>query len=108
MSDRYTHDQFKKKLLKKKSVKRAYDDLEAEYNLKRELIRARIKAGMTQENVAEAMNTTKSSISRLEALHASGSPSPSIRTLEKYADAVDCKIIIRVVAKKPSRKKSTA
>lgn len=105
MSKRYTHDEFKKELLKNKSVKRAYDDLEDEFQLKRELIRARSAASFSQQKVADAMNTTKSSISRLETLHPAGRPSPSVETLQKYAAAVGCKIVIKLIPKKQSDSK---
>ena len=60
----------------------------------RELLAARAKAGLTQEQVAESMGATKSAVSRLEAV---GKHSPSVSTLEKYARAVGCEVGIRLV-----------
>lgn len=68
--------------------------LAPEYELKGQLIKARIKAGLTQEEVAERMGTTKSAISRLESVNAQNSP--SISTLMKYAEAVGTELKIVV------------
>ncbi|MEI6725896.1 MAG: helix-turn-helix transcriptional regulator [Actinomycetes bacterium] len=61
----------------------------------RELLAARAKAGLTQEQVAASMGTTKSAVSRLEAV---GKQSPSVNTLKKYARAVGCEVEIRLVS----------
>lgn len=47
-----SHAELKKRALSNPDVKRAYDDLEDEYVLARELIRARSSAGLTQAEVA--------------------------------------------------------
>ncbi len=61
--------------------------------LTRELLVARSRARLTQADVAWRMGTTKSAISRLES---SGGHRPSFATLEKYADAVGCRLEIRL------------
>jgi transcriptional regulator with XRE-family HTH domain len=76
--------------------------LEDESNLKRALIRARIDAGKTQEDVAKIMHTTKSSISRMEAV---GGPSPSFRRVCQYIEAVGGKFIYSVSLKRSRRVK---
>lgn len=90
------HDQeaFLKKARKRKGFQEAYEELGEEYALVRELLKARSRAGLTQEAVAERMGTTKSAVSRLEA---AGRHSPSVTTLKKYAQAVGCEIEIRLV-----------
>lgn len=85
---------FKQKALKDKAVKKEYDALASEFMLARELIKARSKAKMTQEDVAEVMHTSKSNISRLESLHAPNWP--NINTLMKYAAAVGCELQIKL------------
>lgn len=91
----HDHDAFLAKALERKGFSEAYDDLEGEYLLVRELLGARMRAGLTQEEVAEAMGTTKSAVSRLEA---AGKHSPSVSTLKKYAQAVGCDVEIRLVS----------
>lgn len=90
----HDHDEFLAKALKRKGFESAYAGLEAEYALARELLAARMKAGLTQEDVAESMGTTKSAVSRLEAV---GKHSPSVCTLKKYAGAVGCELEIRLL-----------
>ena len=70
--------------------------LEEEQALARELLTARKRAGLTQEQVAAAMGTTKSAVSRLKA---NNGHAPSLRTLRSYARAVGCAVEIRFVAK---------
>jgi len=97
MTNRISHTKFKKKLLENKSVAAEYKDLEEEYQLLREMIKARKKAGLTQENVADSMNTTKSAISRLESFSNKNQSSPSFSTLKRYAHAVGCKLQIKII-----------
>ena len=58
-----------------------------------DLVAARAAAGMTQQDVADRMESTKSVVSRLE----SGVRTrPTLATVEKYARAVGATIEIRV------------
>ncbi|MBK9445126.1 MAG: helix-turn-helix transcriptional regulator [Betaproteobacteria bacterium] len=59
-------------------------------------VRARARAGLTQDAVAERMGTTKSAISRLES---SGKHAPSLATLKRYAEAVGCDLQVKLVPK---------
>ena len=90
----HDHEAFLRRALKRKGFAQAYEGLKDEYLLARELLRARCRAGLTQEQVAESMGTTKSAVSRLEG---GGKHSPSFTTLKKYAHAVDCAVEIRLV-----------
>jgi DNA-binding XRE family transcriptional regulator len=90
----HDHDAFLERALKRKGFREAYDGLEDEYLLVRELLAARAQSGLTQEEVAESMGTTKSAVSRLEG---AGKHSPSVSTLKKYAKAVGCDVEIRLV-----------
>ncbi len=90
------HDQqaFLEKAMKRKGFKEAYGELAEEYTLVHEMLAARSRAGLTQEAVAELMGTTKSAVSRLEAV---GKHAPSMTTLKKYAQAVGCHLEVRLV-----------
>ena len=61
----------------------AYDALAEEFALADALIKARSRADMTQEDVAQKMDTTQAVIARLE----SGRVMPSTRTLLRFAEA---------------------
>jgi DNA-binding XRE family transcriptional regulator len=100
----HDHEAFLKKASKRKGFKKAYEDLEEEYTLTREMLAARYKLGLTQEAVAELMGTTKSAVSRLEA---AGKHAPSLSTLKKYAQAVGCRLEIKLVPSSCLTKRST-
>jgi DNA-binding XRE family transcriptional regulator len=93
------HDQkaFLAKAHARKGFTEAYDALELEYAVASQMLKARSRAGMTQDAVAERMGTTKSAISRLEA---AGKHTPSLATLKRYAAAVGCELQVRFVRQK--------
>ena len=91
------HSELKAKALKKKNVKAAYEALEPEFSLLRELLKARQKAGLSQAEVAELMGTKAPAVTRLESSLTSGKHSPSIATLKKYAKALGCQLEIKLV-----------
>lgn len=100
----HDHEAFLKKTSKRKEFRKAYEDLEEEYRLTREMLAARSKFGLTQEAVAELMGTTKSAVSRLEA---AGKHAPSLTTLKKYARAVGCRLDIKLVPNAHLTRRST-
>ncbi len=91
------HSQMKKKALENESVREEYEALKPEFNLLREMLKARNDAGLSQADVAERMGTKPPAITRLESSLTSGRHSPSIATLKKYADAVGCHLEIKFV-----------
>lgn len=105
---RPTHDAFKSKALKDPEVKKAYDDLEEEFALVAELIRARKIKGKSQKDVAKAMHTSPSAISRLEAGFGRERHSPSLETLRRYANAVGCCLSIKLIPKAIKSKRAAA
>lgn len=86
---------FKRKAFQKPGVRREYDVLAATYRLKKQLIEIRIKAGLTQEELAEILHTKKSNISRLESVNSK--ISPKLSTIQEYAKAVGYDIEINFV-----------
>jgi len=64
-------------------------------NSKKRLINCLTKKGLTQEEVAKKMQTSKSNISRLESL--SNKYVPNLMILIKYANALGCKIDLMVL-----------
>ena len=92
-----THDEMVKKWQEDPDFKREYDELEAEFSLFDELLKARQEAGLTQTEVAERMGTKASAIARLEAGGGSNKHSPSVATLRKYAEVVGRRLEIRLV-----------
>jgi len=82
----------KRKLLEDPATLKAYEDLQNEYQVASALIRARLKAHMTQAEVAKRMHTSQAAVARYEG----GGYLPSLKTIEKYAQAVNQKISINI------------
>ena len=95
---RTTLKAFKKKALEKPGVKEAYDELEPAYQLRRKLIEIRQRAGLTQEEIASRLNTSKSNISRLESVNST--ISPKLSTISEYAKAAGYRVKIDFVREK--------
>lgn len=85
------------KALVRPGFKAAWDSLEEEYAALGEVLKARRQAGLTQDEVATRMGTTKSAVSRLEASLRSERGSPSFATLRKYAHACGKRLVIKLV-----------
>ncbi|VAW69356.1 hypothetical protein MNBD_GAMMA10-555 [hydrothermal vent metagenome] len=94
---RPTLAEFKKKALSKSAVEKEYESLSAAYRLRKKLIALRQKAGLTQEQIADALHTKKSNISRLE--NANSINSPKLSTIEQYAHALGYEIEIKFTPK---------
>ncbi|MFW9595044.1 MAG: helix-turn-helix domain-containing protein [Macromonas sp.] len=79
-------------MLQNPEFKAEYDALASEFDMARELVAARNKAGLTQSDVAQRMGTTQSAVARMEG----GSRLPSIRTVQRYAKAVGCRAVVKL------------
>jgi DNA-binding XRE family transcriptional regulator len=62
----YDFDELLKKQLRNVKFKKAYDDLEAEYDLAAQVIRYRIEQNLTQAELARRVGTSQPAIARLE------------------------------------------
>ena len=100
-----THKQLRTKALGNAEVKAEYDKLGDEFTLLDEFLRARASQGLTQAQVAEKIGTTQSAVARMES--GSGKHSPSLATLSRYAEALGCKLEIRLVQKARSARNLT-
>lgn len=83
-------DDLKKELLGRADVRAEYDALAEEFSIAEALIRARAEANMTQEQVAQKMQTSQSYVAKLE----SGRVSPSMKALQRYAAATGTRLKI--------------
>ena len=72
-----------KKWMKDPEYRKEYDALEEEFALIAEVAKARLRAGLSQAELAKRMNTTQSTIARPE----SGRCKQSTRTLSRFAKA---------------------
>ena len=83
----------KKKWMQNPDFKAEYEAMSEEFLIADALIGARVKANMSQADVANAMKTSQSYIARLEG----GRITPSIKALRRYAQATGAKLTIDLV-----------
>lgn len=92
-----------KKWMKDPEYRKEFDALEEEFAVASAMIAARTRAGLTQDELAERMNTRQSTIARLE----SGKSMPSGKTMKKFAEATGSRLrIVFETASKSSKGKA--
>jgi transcriptional regulator with XRE-family HTH domain len=100
-----THKQLRAKALGRVDVKVEFDELDEEFALLDEFLKARTEQGLTQAQVAEKIGTTQSAVARMES--GKGKHSPSLATLSKYADALGCRLEVKLVRRRGSARNLT-
>ncbi len=100
-----THKQLRAKALGRTEVRAEFDQVAEEYVLLDEFLKARAEQGLTQAQVAEKIGTTQSAVARMES--GSGKHSPSFATLARYAEALGCKLEVRLVRRGGTAKNLT-
>ncbi|MBI4690682.1 MAG: helix-turn-helix transcriptional regulator [Nitrospirae bacterium] len=91
---------FKKHLdesMKDSAFRKAWDDLDMEFELLESLIKAREKAGLTQAELAKRVGTKQPAVSRLER---GAFKKATVETLRKIADVLDAKLVIKLQTKR--------
>lgn len=76
-----TLQQLKTQMLANPETRKEYDTLSEEFGMAHELIAARARMG-----------TTQSAVARLE----SGKRPPSLRSVQRYAQAIGCRAVVRL------------
>jgi len=89
---RPTLSEFRNKALQKEEVRKEYEALKPFFAIKKQLVAARIAKGLTQDEIAKKIGTSKSNISRLESLN--NTYMPNLATLMKYAQALGMRLDI--------------
>lgn len=82
----------RKKWKQDPEFQKEFEAVRPEFRLARQLIEARAKAGLSQRDLAERMGTSQPTVARLEGGH-----KPSLKTLERYANALGMEVDIRLV-----------
>lgn len=92
-----THEELKAEILSDPEVRAEYERIEREeMPMLDAILAARREAGLTQAEVAARMGTKAPAVARLENALVTGSPSPSLATLRKYAAALGKRLEIRL------------
>ena len=89
-----TFEELKARLLANPEVRAEYDSLAPEFEIAAELVAARLRAGLSQVELAERMGTSQSAVARLE----SGQTLPSTKTILRYAKATGSRLHVRLSA----------
>ena len=87
-------EKMKERLLANPRVKADYDALAPEFEIAAELLRARLRAGLSQAELAARMGTGQSTVARLE----SGQSLPSAKTLLRFAEATGSRLRLKLSA----------
>ncbi len=83
-------------LMQDSDFKKEYEALQPEMDITRAILDARIRAGMTQMELAEKSGISQADICRLE----KGTRNPSIALLKRLAEAMDSTLRIEFVPRK--------
>lgn len=86
-----------KQKMKNHDFKKAWHELDAEFAIFEEIIKAREKSGLTQEELANKIGTKQPALSRLER---GGFRKANIETLKKIAEALDHNLVVKFEPKK--------
>ncbi|MDO4585590.1 MAG: helix-turn-helix transcriptional regulator [Planctomycetia bacterium] len=84
------YDDFREELMKDPEFRAAYEALEPEYAIRRQLLLARSQKHLTQEELANRIGIQRSSLARLE----SGNYNPSLCFLKKVAKGLGKKLVV--------------
>ena len=87
-------DELKARLLANPKVKAEHDALAPEFDISAELVKARLRVGLSQAELAARMGTSQSAFARLE----SGQTLPSAKTLLRFAEGTGGKFHVRLSA----------
>ena len=75
----------------------AYEEVQAEMNIVRALVDARISRNLRQKELSEKTGINQTEISRLE----NGTRNPTVRLLQRLADGMDMVLDISFKSKRP-------
>ncbi|SMC39895.1 helix-turn-helix transcriptional regulator [Rhizobium sp. RU36D] len=83
----------KQRLIEHPEFREEYAKADIEFQLLEALVLARTRAKLSQAELARRIGTTQSAIARLEA----GGVSPSVATLQRYAEATGSRLEIKLL-----------
>lgn len=83
--------------MQRPGFKDAWDASADEYAALRTLLDARKQSGLTQDEIALRMGTTKSAVSRLESSLRDPKHSPTFETIRRYANACGKRVELQLV-----------
>jgi ribosome-binding protein aMBF1 (putative translation factor) len=88
-----TLEEYKTEQMKSPAFKKAWRDLDPEFELLESMISLREQRGISQAKLAEKIGTKQPALSRLER---GGFKNASLDTLRKIADALDARLVVKL------------
>jgi len=86
-----TLEDFKKDLFKRPGVKKAYKEMQPEFQIIRNLALARMKNNLNQRQLAKKIGVTQSALARFE----SGKVDPRLTFIKKVTSGLGLKLIVK-------------
>lgn len=83
--------ELKEQWLSDSDTRKAYDELEPEYQLICSILDARIEKNLTQQDLADITGINRADLSRIE----NGNANPSLKTIKRVAEGLGKKVEIR-------------
>ena len=86
-----TLEQFKKEAFKRPGVRKAYAEMQPEFQIIRKLALARAKRGFSQRKLAQKIGITQSALARFE----SGNINPTLSFIQKITNGLGLELLIK-------------
>jgi len=86
-----TLEQFKKEAFKRPGVRKAYIEMQPEFQIIRKLAIARAKKGFSQRKLAQKIGVTQSALARFEA----GGVNPTLSFIQKITSGLGLKLVVK-------------
>lgn len=87
------YSEIKNKYLSNPETRKAYEEMEPEYQLICAIIEARREKNISQQELADATGIDRADISKIE----NGNANPSLKTIKRVAEGLGKKVEIRFV-----------
>jgi len=87
------YSEIKNKYLSNPETRKAYEEMEPEYQLICAIIEARQEKNISQQELADATGIDRADISKIE----NGNANPSLKTIKRVAEGLGKKVEIRFV-----------
>lgn len=86
-----TLEDFKKEIFKRPGVRKAYAEMQPEFQIIRKLTLARAKKGFSQRKLARKIGITQSALARFE----SGNINPTLSFIQKITSGLGLKLLVK-------------
>lgn len=86
-----TLEQFKKEAFKRPGVRKAYAEMQPEFQIIRKLVLARAQKGFSQRKLAQKIGITQSALARFE----TGNTNPTLSFIQKITSGLGLKLLVK-------------